>query len=129
VLDTRQAGPAPLEPGGVAVLDSGTLGVDAATTGVMLNLTAVEPAGRGFLAAYPCLTGRPSTSNLNYGPGDVVANFVIVEPDAAGDVCVYTHAATHIVVDLLGTASTGFSGGAPERLLDTRTANLPPGWP
>ena len=71
----------------------------------------------------------PTTSNLNFGAGDVVANFVVVEPDANGDVCIYAHAATHVVVDLLGTVSNGFTGGAPQRLLDTRVANLPANWP
>ncbi len=50
----------------------------------------------------------------------MVANFVVVQPDADGDVCIYAHAATHVVVDLLGTVSAGFTGGAPQRLLDTR---------
>ena len=111
------------------MLDGAVLGVTDSTTGVMLNLTTTDPAGAGFLTAYPCLAGRPTTSNLNFAPGDVVANFVIVEPDASGDVCIYAHSPTHVVVDLLGTVSTGFTGGTPQRLLDTRTANLPPDWP
>ena len=74
-------------------------------------------------------TGRPTTSNLNFVAGDVVANFVIVQPDADGNVCVYAHNATHVVVDLMGTLSDGFTAGAPQRLLDTRVANLPAGWP
>ena len=36
---------------------------------------------------------------------------------------------THVVVDLMGTTAAGFTGGAPQRLLDTRVANLPPNWP
>ena len=54
---------------------------------------------------------------------------MIVEPDANGDVCVYALTSTHVVVDLLGTVSTGFTGGSPQRLLDTRITNLPAGWP
>jgi hypothetical protein len=59
----------------------------------------------------------------------VVANFVVVQPDAEGDVCIYAHAATHVVVDLMGTVAEGFTGGAPQRMLDTRQSNLPPNWP
>ena len=129
VLDTRESPGTRVDGGGVAVLDGAGLGVTDSTTGVMLNLTTTDPAGGGFLTAYPCLAGRPTTSNLNFAPGDVVANFVIVEPDASGDVCIYAHSPTHVVVDLLGTVSTGFTGGTPQRLLDTRTANLPPDWP
>jgi hypothetical protein len=129
VLDTRQNPGARLAADGVVTLPGGSLGVGSDTTGVMLNLTTTDPLEPGFLTAYPCLAGRPETSNLNYVRGDVVANFVIVEPDANGDVCVYALTSTHVVVDLLGTVSTGFTGGSPQRLLDTRIANLPAGWP
>ena len=91
VLDTRESPGTRIDGGGVAVLDGAALGVTDSTTGVMLNLTTTDPAGGGFLTAYPCLTGRPTTSNLNFTPGDVVANFVIVEPDASGDVFIYAH--------------------------------------
>lgn len=116
VLDTRTGDAPPLEPGTVVELD----GAAPATTGVMLNLTAADARGLGFLTAYPCAAGRPDTSSLNYSPGDVVANFVIVQPDAAGKVCVYTFGRTHVVVDAVGTTTTDFTGSAPQRLLDTR---------
>ena len=94
----------------------------------MLNLTATDSAAGGFLTAYPCAGGVPATSSVNYAPGAVTANFVVVEPDADGDVCVFSLARTHVVVDLLGTTGAAFTGGTPQRLLDTRTANLhPPG--
>ena len=120
VLDTRTAGGSPLAAGAVAVLDGARLGVGPGTTGVMLNLTAVSAQGVGFLAAYPCAAGVPTTSSLNYVPGSVAANFVIVPPDTDGDVCVFTLTGTHVVVDLVGTTTEGFIGGAPQRLIDTR---------
>jgi hypothetical protein len=129
VLDTREGAGSRLDRNGVAILRGTTTGVEPGTTGVMLNLTVTGPLAPGYLAAYPCHAGVPATSNLNYRPGDVVANFVIVQPDANGDVCVYTSAPTHVVVDALGTASSGLTGGAPERLLDTRLTNLPANWP
>jgi hypothetical protein len=129
VLDTRDGAGARIDAGGVARLAADSLGVTAGTTGVMLNLTVTDSLGAGFLTAYPCSEGRPPTSNLNFVAGEVVANFVLVQPDADGDVCVYAHSPTHVVVDLMGTTSEGFTGGAPARLLDTRVANLPPNWP
>jgi hypothetical protein len=129
VLDTRDVPGARVAAAGVVRLDAASLGVVSGTTGVMLNLTVTDALGGGFLTAYPCAEGRPPTSNLNYVAGDVVANFLVVEPDAAGDVCIYAHNAAHVVVDLMGTVSAGFTGGAPLRLLDTRESNLPPDWP
>ena len=87
----------------------------------MLNLTADRRASApGFLAAYPCAEGRPSTSNLNFVAGEVVANFVVVQPDADGDVCVYAHSIDARRRRPDGHVSEGFTGGAPQRLLDTR---------
>jgi hypothetical protein len=129
VLDTREGAGTPVPAGGEVRLAASALGVSTGTTGVMLNLTVTDALGAGFLTAYPCAAGRPPTSNLNFVAGDVVANFVVVQPDASGDVCIYAHNTTHVVVDLMGTVSTGFTGGAPQRLLDTRAANLPPNWP
>src|SRR5690606_1079480 len=82
--DSRQLGGL-LGAGGVVRLTPDQLGDDPAT-GVMLNLTSTGSAAPGYLAAYPCKRGRPETSNLNYTPGTVVANFAIIEPDAEGDV-------------------------------------------
>jgi hypothetical protein len=129
VLDTRDGAGLRVPADGMVRLDAETLGVTTGTTGVMLNLTVTNAVAPGFLTAYPCADGRPPTSNLNYVAGEVVANFVVVQPDVDGDVCVYSLSATHIVVDLMGTTSAGFTGGAPQRLLDTREANLPPNWP
>ena len=107
------------------------LGIEPGTEvgGVMLNLTAVDTEAPGFLTAYPCDTGVPATSSLNDAPGTVTANFVVVEPDADGEICVFSLSSTHLVVDLLGTTGTMFEGGMPTRLLDTREANLPANWP
>lgn len=129
VLDTRDGGGVRVTTGGVVRLDAESLGVTAGTTGVMLNLTVTDALGSGFLTAYPCSDGRPPTSNLNFVAGDVVANFVVVPPDGGGAVCIYAHNTTHVVIDLMGTVSEGFTGGAPQRLLDTRVANLPANWP
>jgi hypothetical protein len=129
LIDTRDDAGVPVAAGSTLVLDGETLGTTADSGGVMLNLTATDPVAGGFLTAFPCAGGTPTTSSLNYAPGVVTANFAVVEPDADGDVCVFTLSATHIVVDLLGTLGSSFTGGTPQRLLDTRTGNLPPGWP
>ncbi len=74
--------------------------------GAVLNITAVNPSGPGFIAAFPCGQQLPTVSNVNYGTrgaGTVVANAAVARPDANGDVCVYSLAATDLVVDVFGT--------------------------
>jgi hypothetical protein len=85
-----------------------------------LNVTIVGPKSAGYATVFPCGQPAPNASNLNYVAGQTVANAVIT-PLAAGHVCVYTNAAAHVVVDVTGTISGGFTGlAAPARLLDTR---------
>ena len=100
ILDTRDGAGERLAAAGSLVLDAADLEVAAGTTGVMVNLTATKALAPGFLTAYPCAGGRPATSNLNFVPGATVANFVLVEPDVDGDVCVFSSAPVHVVVDV-----------------------------
>lgn len=104
-----------------------------AATAVALNITAAAPDGPGYLTAYPCDQDRPVTSNVNYSPGQTVAVLAVARPDAAGDVCVFSKAATDVVIDLAGR----FLGDpadelgrleplpAPLRLADTRLGDAP----
>jgi cell wall-associated NlpC family hydrolase len=97
LTDTRQKA-------GVAANGVLTVPLPNAQAGVAaLNITVTGPWARGFVTAYPCGTGRPLTSNVNFGPGDVVANAAVVPVGAGGAVCLYTSATTNIVVDLSGT--------------------------
>ncbi len=89
---------------------------------VALNVIAVDPAAPGFLTAYPCDRGRPTTSNVNYVTEPVVSNLVVVPADGSGEICIYSLAAVDVVVDLAGTFATSAyeSLTDAERLLDTR---------
>ena len=54
------------------------------------------------MTAFPCGGTPPGTSNLNYVAGQVVANLATVPVSGSGTVCLYTWAATHLVVDVSG---------------------------
>ena len=96
----------------------------AGTTTVALNIAVDEPQRAGFLTVYPCGTDRPWVSNLNFAAGQTVSNEVMVEPGTDGMVCVYTTAATQLVVDLDATydaaGTSRFTALVPGRLGDTR---------
>ena len=70
-----------------------------AASGLIANVTVVNPTGPGFLTVYPCESPRPNASTLNYNGNDVVANTVLV---ASSNVCVYTFADADIIVDIVG---------------------------
>ena len=68
------------------------------------NVTAVNPSAAGFLTVWPCDQPRPGTSNVNYGPGAIQPNSVVsmISLDGNGQICVYSSAETHVIVDVNG---------------------------
>jgi hypothetical protein len=68
----------------------------------VLNVTAVRPGAAGHLTVFPCTAEVPNASHVNYVPGDVRPNEVIAKLDDDGNVCVYTHATTDLIIDVTG---------------------------
>jgi hypothetical protein len=96
-------------------------GVAGNAVAVMLNVTAVSPDADGFVTVFPCGSGQPLASNLNFAPGDVVANAVFAKLGTNGTVCLYTSTTVDLVVDVDGYATAdGPRPIVPARFLDTR---------
>ncbi|MCU1501565.1 MAG: hypothetical protein JWM12_919, partial [Ilumatobacteraceae bacterium] len=128
VLDTRIGLGAPVgqvRPGNVL-----TLAIPAArsagATSVVLNVTATEASGPGWVKVWPCGAPEPTTSALNFEPAHIAANAVVVGL-GNGSVCMSTYAPVHLVADLSGwfTGTNDFTGTTPNRVLDTRTTGTP----
>ncbi|MDX2381420.1 MAG: SpoIID/LytB domain-containing protein [Acidimicrobiia bacterium] len=95
--------------------------VPSNATAVALNVTSVAAAAGGYVTVWNCGTARPTTSNLNYPGGTNIANGVIAPIGANGKVCLYSFAATDLVVDVSGWFTTnGYVSVKPLRLVDTR---------
>jgi hypothetical protein len=86
---------------------AGRGGVPLDAVAAMLNVTAVLPSTGGFATVYPCGRPRPLASNLNFGPGDVIPNAVLVKLGTSGKVCLYTSATADLVVDVNGYVPAG----------------------
>ncbi len=67
-----------------------------------LNIAAVDPSAAGFVTAWPCREPMPTSSVLNHGTGGATANAFVALADTGGQLCLYTKAATDLVVDLQG---------------------------
>ncbi len=78
------------------------LALDAVEAAAIVNLTAVEPSGRGFLTLYPCAAPIPTVSNVNVVAGAIVANRAVVSTGGSNQFCVFTSVETDLVVDLEG---------------------------
>ncbi len=107
VLDTRQANnvfTGKVPPGGVVtlpVVGNGEIPASGVTAAA-INVTVDQPGAAGYVTAFPCGQAPPLASNLNYGPGQTVANLATVPIDGTGSVCLFTLAATHLIVDVAG---------------------------
>ncbi len=97
---------------------------------VVLNVTVASPTASSYLSVYPSGQSVPTASNLNYVPGETIANLVTVKIGTNHQVSFYNHAgSTAVIADAVGyyddgTQSDGafFNGVTPARLLDSRTA-------
>ncbi len=121
VADTRQGQGGTRLPAGtsraVNVGRPSTAGAVAA-----LNVTAADSKAGSFLTVHACNGARPNTSNVNVTASGTSSGLVLIAPDAAGNVCVYSYEATDLVVDLNGwmNPSSGYRPVTPKRLVDTR---------
>jgi len=100
---------------------------------VALNITVDQPNQAGYLTAYPTGGAAPVASNVNFTPGNPVANFVVVGVGTGGRVSVtpgptLPNAQTHVIVDVVGyyaTSAVTTHGSrlrplSPARVVDTR---------
>ncbi len=131
VLDTRHhvgvSTTAPVSAGGTVNLDVST-DVPSGATAAVLNVTATGGTLTGFVTVYPAGQALPNASNLNYAPGQTIANLVIV-PVTNGKISL-TNTSTgtvQLIADLSGFYGNTASGATqtfvpsgPLRIADTR---------
>jgi RHS repeat-associated protein len=113
ILDTRAGvntgscvGPCQSIPSGgaLSVHVAGQGGVpDAGATAVAVNVTVLNGPNYGFLTLWPIDAARPNAAQLNYAPGQTVANSAIVKMAADGTISVYALAGpVDILIDVHG---------------------------
>jgi hypothetical protein len=96
--------------------------VPLGATGVLLNVTVVDPSADGFLSVRPGdATGAPTTSSLNFKAGDIVPNSVQVGLPTAGanagqidityDAFGVAGPTTEVLIDVVGYLAAAGGGG------------------
>ena len=108
----------------IALQVSGRGGVPVGAAAAVFSVVAVDPSGPGFLTTFPCTSGRPTASTVNFVARQIVANTAIATLSASGQLCIYAHSSTDVVVDVTGwlgrTAGSKFNPVVPTRMMDTR---------
>jgi hypothetical protein len=73
------------------------------TAAVVMNVTAAQATGVGFVTVWPTGVMQPTASNLNVtSVGQNIPNLVSVAIGDAGSVSLYTQGGTHLLADLAG---------------------------
>ncbi|MGZ4708512.1 MAG: family 43 glycosylhydrolase [Acidimicrobiales bacterium] len=130
LLDTRpstQVGPfsTPWSPETTRPVTVAGGAVPSGADAVVLNATVTDTTAGSFLTAWPHGTTRPQASNLNWSPGQTIANAVTVKVGDGGRIDVYsTKGTVNVVLDVVGYFDAG-SGAAfhpltPARVQDSR---------
>jgi acid phosphatase len=140
IFDTRPTsfvnytGAKPANDSDTRVAVTGKAGVPAGASAVVVNLTATDAAGPGFVQAFPTGNGSAgASSNLNAERvGQTIANSAIVPIGTDGTITLHTQQSSHLIVDVSGyyvpTTESVADGRlvpvAPTRVFDTRPTSL-----
>ena len=139
LLDTRDPSSGPARSGQTIRLGvAGRSGVPDDAAAAIVTLGATDATSRGYVTAWPCDQPRPLASALNFVPGAVRANTVVVGlSHDTGEACLYARTAdgssVHLVADIVGfvdggaeSAPSGPTTASTERFT-SRFTTLPPG--
>jgi hypothetical protein len=110
----------------------GRCGVATDARAVAIGIVAVEAQGSGFVTAWPSGGARPEASNLNFAPGNTVANSAVVQLGPSGSIDVFISARASLIVDVTSEfvdvgaeVNAGrFIATDPTRMVDTRQNGL-----
>lgn len=141
LIDTRKAtqvGPYTGPIGAQHVIDvtlpsSVTASGHGAVEAVVLNVTVTQPTAGGNIRVYSTgLSQNPTTSNLNFGAGETVANQVTVAMTPGGKVELNVQqnsGSVQLIVDLQGyyvsgddATNSGYAALNSTRIVDTRSS-------
>ncbi len=97
----------PIAPGGTLTVPVSNFDNVAGTSmsGVIVNITATNTTGTGFITVYPSGTATPNTSTLNYfGVGETVCNLAYVQLGSSSSITIKNTGNSYVdvVVDLQG---------------------------
>ena len=138
LVDTRvpigaTPGGTPGDNGTISVQITGRAGIPDNAKAVVLNVTATNTTGPGFVTAYPAGQGLPVASNLNPERANQnIPNLVTVPIGTNGQINIFTLTQADIIVDAFGfyTPATSAKAGrfvpaGPVRAYDSRDSRGP----
>ncbi len=82
---------------------TGIAGIPSSAKVVVANITVVNTiTGSGYLTAWAAGATQPTTSNINWGKGQVMPNMVISALNSSGQMEIYCSSTANVIVDVVG---------------------------
>lgn len=103
VADSRQGVDPERLPAGVQRRYDLASIVPPGTTAAALNVTATDALAAGYLTVYLCDAGPGQTSSVNFARATTETTLTTIGLGDDADVCVYTSADVHVIIDLFAT--------------------------
>jgi hypothetical protein len=102
-VDGKQQGIGKRTAGQVTTVQiAGRAGIPTNADAAIINIGAIAPDNNGYITAFPCDKPQPGASTLNYTAGTTIANGATIKLSTAGTICIYTHQAMHLIIDVTG---------------------------
>jgi hypothetical protein len=109
IVDTRNpdgpfGGPALVANAGRTFVVGGQCAIPTNAVTAAVNVTVTQPGAGGDLRIYPAGAALPSTSTINFGPGQTRANNALVALGTGGGITVHNDATAtvHFILDVNG---------------------------
>jgi hypothetical protein len=81
---------------------TGIAGIPTSAKVVVANITVVNTTGGGYLTAWAAGATQPTTSNINWGKGQIMPNMVLSALSSNGQMEIYTSSTANVIVDVVG---------------------------
>jgi hypothetical protein len=77
-------------------------GIPATAGAYSINVAAIAPASDGFMTVFPTGAAQPTSSDLNFLGGKVIANAIVAPAGAGGAISIFVNVSTNMILDING---------------------------
>ena len=98
-------------------------GIPTTAGAYSINVAAILPASDGFMTVFPTGAAQPTSSNLNFLGGRVIANALIAPAGTNGSIDVFVNVSTNMILDINGYYA-GAGVGAQSTFLGLNAGNF-----
>jgi hypothetical protein len=77
-------------------------GIPSTAGAYSINVAAILPASDGFMTVFPTGAAQPTSSDLNFLGGKVIANAIVAPAGTGGAISIFVNVSTNMILDING---------------------------